>query len=194
MEEEEFRAKMNQAHAYYKAQLDGDKTQDSPIGDFVSELSSGPAPEGLDAICEEMRAEETAGVAVLKEDVLVAKEDVKSESDMDAFHERMAKEKERAKENASKRIDKAFSELIDYADKHPEQQSFVLTATEKINGLIIVVYDTLAPIFAELAKQLWKWLQTAYEWIKDNFAGILQTIAKWVFFVVIGAPREKAVT
>jgi len=182
---------MNQARAYYKAQLNGDKIVDNPIADFVSKSSSDPIPEPLDAICEETRAEETSATEEIYDHVITAKEDVKSESKMKEFQEKMEEEKKKTKLEALDRIDKAFDKLIEYGDEHPEQQDIILKVTEGISKLIITVWDALAPVLEELAKQLWDWLKKAYEWIKDNFGSILQTIVKWVFIVITSAAQKE---
>lgn len=95
------------------------------------------------------------------------------------FISKMEEQRNRAKENASKNIDKIYNEAISIGKEHPQLQGMIAGLMDTIGQLFNELISKLVDFVAGIVKSVVAWLTTAWKSINNFFSGVGSWVSSW---------------
>ncbi|BBT70874.1 MULTISPECIES: hypothetical protein [Enterobacteriaceae] len=109
----------------------------------------------------------------------VLKDHGATSSAVDDFISKMNKQREDAKQNASKTIDKIYDEAISIGKEHPKLQGLIAGLMDTVSQLFHELVSKIVDFVAGIVKSVVAWLNTAWKSINTFFSSVGSWVSGW---------------
>jgi len=92
-----------------------------------------------------------------------------------SFMDKMNKNRENAKKQATEMIDKYYNKLEDIGVKHPEQQELILVLADKVGAFMKAIMTKIMDVFVSVIATVSKAIRQAIDFIASSFKTFANT-------------------
>lgn len=190
---------LNEMRNHYKTNIaEGRSTHYVPSEDFASKFQGNNLKglsaddqqiiEGLQKMGQDTGQEEAdfnqQAIAARTEELKGAGNTPEAQK---TFKEQMEAQKQKAKDNAAKNIDKIYDEAIRIGEENPAYQGAIVSTMDVLSNLWDSLVTKIVDFVKDIVNKFVEWVKNAWESITSTFKAIGSWISGWFGFRLASA-------
>ncbi|MCW2279233.1 hypothetical protein [Heliophilum fasciatum] len=176
---EAFKLAMNEMRNHYRQ---------SPLSPFklansftanIANATNGPVPNELIKVADSFNQGFSGQLENDKSYIQNCVNELKSANNLDDFRTKMEQKRQKAKDEASARIDKLYDNLTQVGVDHPESQGLILDTADKINSFINNIINAIVDFVTNIVNNIVHWLEEAWDRVKNFFGNVASQVSSF---------------